>query len=93
MLVGGGGGRWIGGIVVVVVVVVVLVVCVFASVGGGVFMICGAFVCRGQCAGDGLVDLAAYEDVSRFVAEGAGFAVGFGGAVGFGHVGSIDWVI
>ena len=32
----------------------------------------------------GLVDLAAYQDVSGFVAEGAGFAVGFGG-FGLGH--------
>ena len=38
----------------------------------------------------GGVDLAAHEDVSGFVAEGAGFAVGFGGVgVGLGHFFSV----
>ena len=46
---------------------------------------CGGVVVAGDgIDGDGPVDLAAHEDVSGFVAEGAGFAVGFWG-FGLGH--------
>ena len=68
-----------------IVVVVVLVVFVFAGVGGGVCGMIWFGGCRWDARGDGLVDLAAHEDVSGFVAEGAGFAVGFGGGFWFGH--------